>query len=194
MIPTVTNFIAAHSSFSRKLFDLHGNVPQLGSRLGRGEVLVYFLFDDVTLGGSSSNVDVFKNGEPYLEIKCATKLEDRWANFFMGMDEVPASLKFFYKLLKLFEKNDRAGKLALPTSFAHISKSKLDALKKVSQLAYKGAEEEYLDDLMASPIGQKLFLFFDSETSLPFFCGNLTRDQLRIERISGGLTRLSFCP
>lgn len=37
LVPSITNFIAAHPALSRKLFDLHGNVPHLGNRLGRGE-------------------------------------------------------------------------------------------------------------------------------------------------------------
>lgn len=53
--------------------------------------------------------------EPFLEIKCATPEGERYLNFFMGMDEVPSSLKFFYRILKMFEKNDRLGKMLLPT-------------------------------------------------------------------------------
>lgn len=199
IVPTITNFVAAHPAFSRRLFELHGHVPTLGNRLGRGEVLFYFIFDDVELGGSSSSIDVFQVDEhghrrPYLEIKCATREGERYLNFFMGMEEVPASLKFFYRLLKLFEKNDRAGKLLLPPSFAHISKSKIEELKTVSPQAYKNAEERYLDDLIASPIGRKKFVIFDRDTMLPIFCGVMSREQLTVERISGGLTRLSFKP
>ena len=196
IVPTITNFIAAHPAFARKLFDLHGNVPHLGNRLGRAEVLFYFLFNDVELGGSSSSIDVFKvtpDGKvPHLEIKCATREGDRYLNFLMGMDEVPASLRFFYRILKLFEKNDRAGKLLLPTNFAHISKGKLEELRSISPVAYRKAEEHYLTDLMNGPIGRKTFVMFDQATMLPIFHGVMNRTQLKIERISGGLTRLSF--
>jgi hypothetical protein len=199
LVPSITNFIAAHPALSRKLFDLHGNVPHLGNRLGRGEVLFYFIFDDIELGGSSSSIDVFKveddgKKNPLLEIKCASRVGDRYFNFFMGMDEVPASLKFFYRTLKLFEKNDRLGKLLLPTNFAHISKSKFEELKRVNPVAYRKAEEHYLHDLINGPIGRKTFVFFDQETMLPIYHGCLRPEQLKIERVSGGLTRLSFKP
>lgn len=198
IVPTITNFIAAHPNFSRKLYDLHGHVPNLGNRIGKGEVLFYFIFNNSELGGSSSSIDVFKvDGDervPFLEIKSATREGDRYLNFFMGMDEVPASLRFFYRVLKLFEKNDRLGKMLLPTNFAHISKSKLEELKSVSPVAYRKAEEHYLTDLINGPIGRKKFLIFDQITMLPIFHGLISRDQLKIERVSGGLTRLSFKP
>lgn len=198
IVPTITNFIAAHPAFSRKLFDYHGNIPHLGNRLGRGEVLFYFIFDDIDLGGSSSSIDVFKveNGvrSPFLEIKCAYLEGDRYVDFFMGMDEVPASLRFFYRILKIFDKNDRLGKMLLPVNFAHISKTKLEELKTVSPNLYHKAERAYFSDLMNGPIGKKVFVVFDQTTTLPIFHGLMTREQLRIERVSGGLTRLSFKP
>ena len=198
IVPTITNFIAAHPALSRKLFDCHGSVPHLGNRLGRGEVLFYFIFDDVELGGSSSSIDVYHVVDnekiPFLEIKCATLEGDRYLNFFMGMDEVPSSLKFFYRILKMFEKNDKLGKMLLPTNFAHISKTKIEELKLVSPQMYKKAEEVYFADLLNGSIGKKPFLFFDQNTMLPIFHGLLSREQLKIERVSGGLTRLSFKP
>ena len=199
LVPTITNFIAAHPAFSRKLFDYHGNVPYLGNRLGRGEVLFYFIFDDAELGGSSSSIDVFKvnrDGEkkPFLEIKCATREGDRYLNFFMGIDEVPSSLKFFYRILKIFEKNDRLGKMLLPTNFAHISKSKLEEMKLTSPGLYKKAEDAYFTDLINGPVGQKVYLIYDQTTMLPVHHGLLDREQLKVERVSGGLTRLSFKP
>lgn len=198
IVPVITNFVAAHPAFARKLFDHHGNVPHLGNRLGRGEVLFYFIFDDVELGGSSSSIDVFKiendTKSPLLEIKCAASENDRYVNFFMGMDEVSSSLKFFYRILKIFEKNDRLGKMLLPVNFAHISKTKLEELKNTSPSLYHKAENAYFTDLMNGPIGKKIFLVFDQATMLPIFHGLMKREQLKIERVSGGLTRLSFKP
>lgn len=199
IVPMITNFVAAFPAFSRKLFDYHGNIPHLGNRLGRGEILFYFIFDDIELGGSSSSIDVFKvkaDGvkTPLLEIKCATREGDHYLNFLMGMDEVPASLKFFYRILKIFEKNDRLGKMLLPQNFAHISKTKLEELKTVSPALYRRAEEAYFVDLISGPIGKKVFLIYDQATMLPIFHGLLSREQLKIERVSGGLTRLSFKP
>ena len=192
LMPTIINFIAAHPAFSRELFDLHGHVPSLGSRLGRGEVLIWFIYDDVNLGGSSSTNDVIIDGLPRIEIKCGTKEGERYHHFMLGIDEVPASLKFFYKLLRLFDKNDQLGKLPLPQNFANISKSKLNALKEVSGAAYKKIEDQYFEDLLSGPVSKKEFLIFDSVTTHPVYFGKLKREQLRLERISGGLTRLSY--
>lgn len=194
LIPDILNFIAAQPTVSKKLFDLQGHVVGLGNRLGRGEVLVWFIFDDVELGGSSSSHDVIIDGKPTIEIKCAKRTGIRYCDFFMGIDEVPASLHFFWKLLKLFEKNERAGKITIPQRFANINKSKIDELKKISTIAYKQLEDSYFDELEAGKIGKKKFLFFDKETTIPIFFGRLTRDYLFIERISGGLVRLSFTP
>lgn len=82
----------------------------------------------------------------------------------------------------------------LPTNFAHISKTKLDELKIVSPHLYKKAEEAYFTDLMNGPIGKKVFVIYNQITMLPIHHGLLDREQLKIERVSGGLTRLSFKP
>ncbi len=193
LIPDLINFIAAYPGFARKLFDLHGTIPPY-TRIGKGEVLTWFILENASLGGSSTSTDIFLSGIPAFEIKAATKEGDRFAHFMLGMDEIPASLKFFYRLLKLFEKNDKLGKIPLPLNFANIPKSKFDELKKVSPTLYQKAEEKYFDELLSGPVGKKLYLIFDQATNLPIFFGQLKRGQLQVERISGGLTRLSFKP
>lgn len=192
VVSAITNFIAAFPAFAHKLFDLHGHVPHLGSRLGRGEVLVYFIFDDIDLGGSSSSIDCFVNNEPVFEIKCAKKEGEKYTNFMLGIDEVQASLKYFYRTLKLFEKAEKQGKLLIPPSFANIGKTKIDELKVACPIAYKRSEERYFWDLLEGPIGQKKFLILDRVTMLPIFFGYFHRDNLKLERISGGLVRLSY--
>lgn len=194
LVPDLLNFIAAFPAFSHKLFNLHGHVAPLGSRLGRGEVLVWFIYDDVDLGGSSTSCDLMVNDMPIIEVKAATREGEKYSQFMLGIDEVPASLKFFYRLLKLFEKNDRLGKLMLPQNFANISKSKLDELKTVSPTLFNKSVEKYFTDLLDGPVGQKTYLIFDKDTGLPVHLGPLEKSHLRVERISGGLTRISFCP
>lgn len=192
LVPDITNFVAAFPSFSRFLYNIHGHVPGLGSRLGKGEVLSYFIFDDIKLGGSSSTIDCFVNDEPAFEIKSATKEGEKYNNFMLGIDEVQASLKFFYRTLKQFEAGEKAGKILIPQRFINISKSKIDELKKISPKSYKNSEEKYFQDLLESPIGKKKFLIFDKETILPVFYGYFKRENLKLERISGGLVRLSY--
>jgi hypothetical protein len=192
LVSTIANFIAAFPAFSLKLYNLHGHVNHLGSRLGRGEVLVYFIFDDVELGGSSSSIDCFVNDKPVFEIKSGKKVGERYVDFMLGIDEVQASLKYFYRILKLFEKAEKSGKLLIPQNFANIPKSKIDDLKIACPIAYKRSEEKYFIDLLEGPIGTKKFLILDRDVMLPVFYGNFKRDNLKLERISGGLVRLSY--
>jgi len=195
LLSGLLNFVAAYPGFARRLFDTHGHVKGLGTRLGRGEVLVWFIFDDVELGGSSSNHDVVIGGKPVLEIKCARRSGQRYHSFMLGIDEVPASLKYFYRTLKLFERADRAGRVSLPQHFANISKKKLEELRAAYPAAYRRSEERYLDDLLEhGPVGKKSYLIFDYDTGTPIYLGKLKREQLKIDRVSGGLTRLSFKP
>lgn len=194
LVIDLTNFTAHFPRLSRALFDEHGNVDGLGSRLGRGEVLVYFLYDDVELGGSMSSVDIHIKGRPRVEVKCAKRIGEKYTNFMLGIDEVPASLKFFYRLLKLFEKYDRSGKLMLPENFANISRTKLEELRIITPQEYAELEVKYLHELLSGKVGHKKYLFFDTDLGLPFFFGKFTAEMLKIERISGGLTRLWFSP
>ncbi len=192
LVSTIANFIAAFPTFSAKLYDLHGHVPYLGNRLGRGEVLVYFIFDDIELGGSSSSIDCFVNKQPVFEIKSALREGEKYTNFMLGIDEVPASLKYFYRTLKLFEKAERAKKLLIPQNFANIGKSKIEELKIACPVAYRRSEEKYFEDLLQGPVGAKKYLILDRLVMLPVFYGHLRRDHLKLERISGGLVRLSY--
>mgnify|MGYP003591135654 CR=1 FL=1 len=191
LVPDLINFIASFPSFSSKLFDIHGNVTFLGSRLGRGEVLLYFIYDNLTLGGSTSSIDCFVDEKPSFEIKCAKKDGDGYSDVLLGIDEVESSLTYFYKILKLFDKARQSGKLPIPSNFVNISKTKLQALSEIYPVTKK-LEEEYFVDLLNSPIGNKKFLIFDKQTRLPVFYGYLKRKNLKIDRVSGGLVRLSF--
>lgn len=194
VVPTLVNFMGAYPGLSTALFEMHGSVKHVGRRIGLGEMLIYFIYDDVVLGGSSSSVDVWIDNQPVLEIKCGTLSCGLYTHFMLGIDEVQASLNFFYQLLQLFHKNDRLGKLSLPQNFANISKRKIEHLKSVSITAYEKLEEQYFIELLNGPVGQKKYLMFDRVSRLPVFIGELKRHQLTIDRISGGLVRLNFKP
>ena len=194
LVADVINFTAAFPAFARYLFDMHGHVQPLGNHLGRGEVLIYFIFDDVRLGGVSSTIDVIINERPSFEIKCATREGERYTHFKLGIDEVQASLKHFYRVLRLFEKAEKNGKLLIPQNFANIPKSKMDQLCEAYPVSFHRSEETYFKDLIDGPIGRKRYLIFDRDTMLPVYFGLLGVQQLQIERVSGGLVRLSFAP
>jgi hypothetical protein len=186
------NFVGNYPSFSKALFNYHGSVPGLGQRIGRGEVLIWYLYDEVILGGASASTDIYIDGAPIIEVKSARRTGFRYTNFMLGIDEVEASFKFSYEVLKLFDKNARLGKLKLPTNFANVGKKKLEELKCISSAAYQRAEKKYFEDLIMGPVGQKTYVIFDAQTSLPVYYGKLKEKHLIIDRISGGLTRLSF--
>lgn len=194
LVTDIINFVASFPRFARHMFDIHGQVHPLGSHLGRGEVLIYFLFDGVTLGGVSSSIDVFVDEVPAFEIKCATREGERYTHFKLGIDEVQASLQHFYRVLKLFVKAEKHNKLLIPQNFANITKRKIDQLRDAYPVSYRRSEEQYFRDLFAGPIGQKKYLVFDRDTMLPVFFGQFQARHLQIERVSGGLVRLSLIP
>lgn len=194
LMADLTNFTAAYPRFSKNLFSISGQVESW-HRLGKGEILIYFLYDDVDLGGHSSSVDIHIDGQPLIEVKCAKREGgDKYAHFMLGIDEVPASLKFFMSLLSLFEKMETAGKIIMPERYVNITRLQLDALHDVAPKEYAKLEKKYLKELLSSKVGQKKYIFFDTELGLPFFFGYFTHESLKIDRVSGGLTRLWFAP
>lgn len=195
LVPTLANFIAAHPAFARKLFDVHGQVKGLGSGIGRGEVLVYFLFDDVTLGGTVSSIDIHVSKVPYLEVKSAwNRGNGIWSDFRLGTDEFTASHRFVYQVVELMLRQEAKGNLVVPEHFGNIPKSVLDKVRELAPKAMKQAEEDYFKKLFNGRVGNKKFLFFDTKTVLPVYYGKLERQQLQLERISAGQTKLLFNP
>lgn len=195
LVTALTNFIAAHPSLSKKLFNHNGEVPHLGRGIGKGEVLVYYVFDDVTLGGTSSSIDVHVSGIPYLEVKCAKRRASHvWADFRLGADEWMASHHLLERIVSIILKLDAKGKLTAPENFGNIPKSMLDRVKELAPKAWKAAEDEYYKRLFDGRCGHKRFLFFDIDTRLPIYYGKLNREQLSIERFSSGQVRLIFDP
>lgn len=195
LLPTVTNFIAAHPSFARKLFKVHGYVPELGYGIGKGEVLVYFLYDNVKLGGTSSSIDVHVSGIPYLEIKAARKAGNGiWTDFRLGTDEFTAGHHLLYRVVELMLKLEAKGQLAVPEHFGNIPKGILSEVRRLAPKAVRSAEEAYFTKLFAGRVGTKQFLFFDTETTLPVYYGRLERTMLKLDRFSAGQTKLLFNP
>lgn len=194
LVPTITNFIAAYPSLSAKLFDTHGHIPELGSGIGKGELILYFLYDDVTLGGNVSSIDVHVSGIPYLEVKAARRQGDVWADFRLGTDEFMASHELLVRVVKVLLRLDQRGKVAAPEHLGNIPKSLLDELRRLQPAALAAAEEAYYDKLFKGRVGSKRFLFFDTKTRLPVYYGKLERPMLTLERFSAGQTKLIFNP
>lgn len=194
LIPAIMNFIAAFPAFSRKLFSIHGTVDELGCGIGRGEVLIYFIFDDVTLGGTTSSIDIHVSGIPYLEVKAVNRQGKTWVDLRLGTDEFMASHQLLYQVVQLLLKHERKGNLTVPEHFGNIPKSTLEKLRGLGAKAMKTAEENYFDRLFNGKVGLKRYIFFDIETMLPIYHGRLERMQLQLDRFSMGQTKLLFNP
>jgi hypothetical protein len=194
LVTTLTNFIAAYPAFSAKLFDINGHIPGLGSGIGKGELLIYFLYDDVTLGGNVSSIDIHVSGIPYLEVKAARRQGQLWADFRLGTDEFTASHELLLKVVKLLLRFDQKGLLTIPENLGNVPKSLLDQLRVLTPKVMAGVEEAYYHKLFNGRVGSKRFLFFDTKTRLPVFYGKLDRAMLKLERFSGGETKLLFNP
>lgn len=194
LIPVLMNFIAAFPAFSRKLFTMHGTIDDLGSGIGRGEVLIYFIFDDVTLGGTTSSIDIHVTGIPYLEVKAVNRSGQNWVDLRLGTDEFMASHHLLYRVVQLLLKHERKGSITVPEHFGNIPKSTLDKLRSLSAKAMKTAEEDYFNRLFNGKVGTKRYIFFDIETMLPIYIGRLERVQLQLDRFSMGQTKLLFNP
>ena len=194
LVATITNFIASYPSFSKRLFDISGQVEGYGHGIGRGELLIYFIYDDVTLGASTSSIDVHVSGIPYVEVKCARKRQDVWTDFRLGTDEWTASHHLLGHDVSQVIRLDSKYKLIAPENLGNIPKSMLDKMRRLSPKSMKAAEEAYYERLFGGRIGSKSFLFFDSDTRLPIYYGKLSRPQLSLERFSAGQAKLLFNP
>lgn len=194
VIEDVVNFSAKFPALSHKLFDYSGTIPEIGTALGKGELLLYFLYDNVTLGGNSSSIDIHINGVPYFEVKVARHQGQAWVDFRLGTDEFVAGHQLIGRVVELALKAEAKGKFVMPENFGNFSKSKLNELRALSAHAMRTAEEQYFKRLFSGRVGSKFFLFFDIVTRLPFYYGKLSRELVELERLSLGQSRLQFYP
>lgn len=194
-LPIVTNFIAAHPTFARELFNISGAVPGLGTGIGKGEAIIYFIYDNVTLGGLSSSIDVHVSGIPYVEVKAARNLGNGiWADFRLGTDEFTASHRLLYHVVELMLQLEAKGKLVVPEHYGNIPKTMFDTLCSLAPRQTKRLFDDYFAKLFSGRIGSKRYLFFDIDSVLPVYYGRLERSQLRFERFSAGQAKLLFNP
>jgi hypothetical protein len=194
LLPVLTTFIANNPSFASNIFEEHGSSKMFGERIGRGEVLIYFIFDDVELGGAKSSTDILVNGRPMVEVKSARRVGDRYNSFMLGTDEILPSFNFVQAITKVMMGLSAESKFVMPDNPMHVSKNLLDNLRELSPDDVKIAEQVYFEQLFKTSIGSKPYLIFDQATNLPIALTKLNRKKLEIERISSGMTRVSFKP
>ena len=74
---------------AKKLFNVHIN------GIGPGEILCYYLFTSITVGGKKSTIDLYNNGQPFAECKSGIYNLSRGVitNFKMAKDTCPSVAK-----------------------------------------------------------------------------------------------------
>jgi hypothetical protein len=97
-------------------------------------------------------------------------------------------------VVELMLKLEAKGQMSVPEHFGNIPKQMLAEVRKLSPKAMRSMEETYFAKLFSGRVGSKRFLFFDTETTLPVYYGKLEPLQLRLDRFSGGQTKLLFNP
>jgi hypothetical protein len=194
VLQDVVNFTASFPSLATALFSQHGTIPGIGTGIGKGELLLYFLYDDATLGGHSSTIDVFIAGVPCFEVKVARLVNDAWVDFRLGTDEFIAGHHLLGRVVGLALKLEEQGLFIMPENYGSFPKSMLDELRSLLPKEMAKIEQQYFDQLFLGKAGAKSFIFFDKQTQLPFFYGKLTRKLVEINRLSQGQSRLLFKP
>jgi hypothetical protein len=194
IVPQIINFMGEYPSFAQQLFLMSGSIDGLGNGIGKGEVLIYFLVDNVTLGGVSSSIDIHVAGIPYLEVKAISRSGENWVDLWFGTDEFTASHHLLLTIVQTMLKQEQKGNIVVPEHFGNIPKRTLERLRSLSPKSIKTAEKNYFDKLFSGKVGTKKFIIFDVENALPIYYGHLDRSQLKLERFSMGQTKMIFNP
>jgi len=59
--------------------------------VGPGELIAYFIFNNITIGGGSSPIDLFLDGEPFAEVKAGDGSGDRVQDFKLDTEHSKSS-------------------------------------------------------------------------------------------------------
>ena len=102
---------------------------------GPGEVLLYFLCDNLTLSGFSSQIDSHVNSTPFAEIKAVQQMfEGVHGDFRFGGFADEANHQFLQDMRRFI---DHTGNLAILPNELEISRKKINELRKITS---KGEE------------------------------------------------------
>lgn len=98
LIRDYNNWIEDYPKLADKLFNIN-----ISRTLGPGEVLLYFIFDDIYLAGGSSSIDlVNKSGKPIAEVKAVDKptKSGKINDFKFGTQANKANVNFFSNIVE----------------------------------------------------------------------------------------------
>ena len=197
-VDDVYAFWSAHPDLYQRLFHVKED-KLLGFPMGKGELLLYFIFDDAQLGGPSSPIDLLKfdaqcGAISFAEVKAAKRFADgRMHSFRLGSEAANASYVLTQGLHELMSRKGQkfAQDLGI-TRHTEVKRSIMKLLWKDPD--FQALERKFYDNLLQGVLGTHPVVFFDSETGLIITFRRLQRRHLQLERISGGQARLIVSP
>jgi hypothetical protein len=133
IVDDYNDWINDYPNLTNALFNL-----TVSRTTGPGEILLYFIFDDIYLGGTQSSVDLItKNGKPIAEVKGVQNIsKNGYINDFkFGTEANKANIHFFTNLMN-FVKNYKKITGNFPPGYkedqpGEISSSTLEKWKKI---------------------------------------------------------------
>lgn len=171
----------------------------LGHPIGKGEILLYFIFDDALLGGPTSPIDLLKHDDQvgsvtFAEIKAAKRFSDgRMHSFRLGNEAAQASYVLTQGLHEILVRKGKkfADDLGI-VRHTDVKRSVMKLLWKDSD--FQVLERKFYDELLRDVLGTHPVVFFDTDTGMIITFRRLQRRHLQLERISGGQARLIVSP
>lgn len=202
------------------------------SGLGPGEILLYFLCDNLTLSGYKSQIDASVDGSEFAEVKAVlpSNKPNWYYDFRFGVQASEPNHQLLLDVRNFVNHTNNPALLAnelevTRTKISELRKIELDVdeyslpLKVIDGFIYVGQdrlckrsdvdfarriqeafdtksyktpnhfsaiEDRYFNAVLASPIGNHDFIFFDRNSAKCIYFGKLERDMLAIERITQG--------
>ncbi len=84
MVKVYNKLLDNNKSTMKKIFDL-----TFGNEFGKGEVLMAYLHEDISVGGPGQSFDLSLNGNDEAEVKNVLKKGSLWGNFRLGTESDP---------------------------------------------------------------------------------------------------------
>lgn len=197
-VDDVYAFWSAHPDLYQRLFHTKED-KLLGFPMGKGELLLYFIFDDAQLGGPMSPIDLLKHDPQvgsiaFAEVKAAKRYADgRMHSFRLGHEAAAASYVLTQGLHELLQRKGQ--KYAADLGIVRHTDVKRSVMKLLwKDLDFQALERKFYDALLRGALGTNPVVFFDAETGMIITFRRLQRRHLQLERISGGQARLIVSP
>lgn len=198
LVNDVYEFWSAHPEFYQRLF--HAKEDRLlGFPMGKGELLLYFIFDDAQLGGPTSPIDLLKHDPQvgsvaFAEVKAAKRYADgRMHSFRLGSEAAAASYLLTQGVHELLARKGQ--KFTADLGIEMHTEVKRSVMKKLwRDPDFQDLERRYYELLLSGVLGTHPVVFFDTATGMIVSFKRLKRENLQLERISGGQARLIVSP